>query len=184
MREPERFTCGDTLLFEKCLPAYTPAEGWSMEYVLTSADGNQKATVLSAESDGNHRIYAEDWAAAVTPGAYVLSGFVVNGAVRHQVYYSALTLTPDLVGVTTDAGSLKTEAEEFIEILRVTLKDLYKSSFRETDVQKSKFIRQKMSDVREELAYWKEMRVNEIQCQRARNGRPTGAVSLPVFMIS
>lgn len=184
-REPEIFAAGDTLLFQRYLPKFLPGDGWSIHYSLTDLNSNQVKQFNSAVStlDGSmHLVDIDDFASDLDAGEYVLTGQVVNGAEKHQIYYGTLTLQPDLAD---DAGSqsIKTEAQEMIELLRNSLKELYKKLFQETDVQRSRFVMQKQKEVREELAYWKEVRLNEIQMERVRNGRPAGNVTDPIFNV-
>ena len=174
---------GDTILFQRRLDNYPPADGWALNYILTDLQTNQAVPTLVSTAVGqNHQISQNNFAAVLDPGDYIFSGYAVLGAERHEIYRAVLTLTPDFAD-NTALGPLKTEAQEMIEILRTSLKQLYVQQFQETDVQKNKFVMQKQGEVLKSLQYWKEMRLNEIQLERARNGKPSGAVSAPVFCI-
>jgi hypothetical protein len=184
-REPEIFAAGDTLLFQRYLPKFLPGDGWSIRYVLTDLKAipvKEFDSVVSPLEGSMHLVDIDDFASDLEAGEYVLTGQAVNGAEKHQIYYGTLTLQPDLADGAGDQP-VQTEAQEMIVLLRNSLKELYKKLFQETDVQRSRFVMQKQKEVREELAYWKEVRQNEIQQERARNGRPIGNVSVPVFNI-
>lgn len=182
-REPIKFMAGDTLEFTRSLPDYLPADGWSLAYVLTRRDTGEKLAACGSAADGDgHKISVADFAGGLDPGAYILTGSAALGAERHQIYYGELELTADLAdGEAT--GPVLTEAQEMIASLRSSLKELYKQVFSETDIQRNKLVWNNQAQVLESLKYWKEMRLVEIQQERARNGRPTGRTSEPVFRI-
>ena len=181
-REPELFSAGDTLLFAKYLPKYLPSDGWSVEYQLTDEGGVLRATALSTADNDMHKVLEDDFAASCDAGDYILTGYAIKDAERHQIYYGELTLTPDFASGSAQPPQ-KTEAQEMIETIRASLKDLYSSPLEETDVQGSRFRMAKAESLRNELAFWKEVRNNEIQQARARAGLPPGNVITPIFNI-
>ena len=189
-REPEVFAAGDTLLFQRYLTDYLPANGWFIKYTLT--DPNSGLAVASFNTIVNpvdataHLANVAAFARAVAAGSYLLVGRVqnTNGAntEQHQVYYGELTLQPDLADGGATAVVL-TEAQEMIALLRDTLKQLYALQFAETEVQRNRFKLQDQQKVLEDLKYWKEVRFNEIAQERVRNGQPSGMISVPVFAV-
>ena len=185
-REPEIFAAGDSLIFQRYLPAYRPADGWSLHYVLTDLQGNEKAACDSAPNPANaqaHLVDVDGFAATLDDGDYILTGQAVNvSGEKHQIYYAALTLQPDLSDG-AGAGPVQTEAQEMIALLRDTLKSLYKLKFAETEDLRSKFRIQDQTKVLGDLKYWKEVRASEIQQERVRNGRSPGNFTVPVFHI-
>lgn len=186
-QEPQRFAAGDTLIFQRFLPKYMPANGWSIRGVVTDeATGNQIAAFVStpsASSPEAHYINVPDFLGGIPDGACILSEEAVNtSGEKHQIYYAPLVVTPDLND--GQAGvPLWTEAQEMIFTLRASLKKLYAAPFVETDVQRNRFRTQAIKDMLEQLKFWKDMRQNEIQIENVRNGRPAGNVVQPVFMI-
>lgn len=181
-REPEIFAAGDTLSFTRTLPDYPAGDGWALTYVLTSLAGEKLATVTSTADGDNHKVYQDDFAITLDQGDYLLTGQVKNGAEDYTIYRGVLTLQADLTDGTASQPQ-KTEAQEMIDILRDSLKDLYRQKFSVTNVQHNQFVLQKQSEVLEQWKYWKEVRNNEIQWERAQAGKPTGAVRLPVFNV-
>jgi hypothetical protein len=182
LREPEAIAAGDTLLFQRRLPDYKASQGWSLTYILSDLQSNQVLTFPSAAAGDDHLISINAFAAALQADDYILAGYAVNGAERHEIYRAVLTLSSDFADNTAQ-GPQQTEAQEMIAILRDSLKALYRQQFQETDVQRNKFVMQKQGEVLQQLQYWKEMRLNEIQLERARNGKASGAVSVPRFCI-
>jgi hypothetical protein len=189
-REPELFAAGDTLLFQRYLPDYLPANGWFIKYTLTNPNTGLAAatfnTVVNPVDATAHLANVAAFARALAPGDYLLVGRVQNTSnaitEQHQVYYGALTLQPDLADGGATAPVL-TEAQEMITLLRDTLKQLYALQFAETEVQRNRFKLQDQQKVLEDLKYWKEVRFNEIAQERVRNGQASGMISVPVFSI-
>lgn len=183
--EPRIFACGDTLYFTRYLPAYTSADGWALEYALTNLGGQQVATFNGVADDkGNFKISVENFAVELPPGQYILAGYIVNAGkgYRHQIFYGNFKLTPDLLDGTAST-SLKTEAQEMLDIIRPTLKQIYGDWMAETDVQRNRFLKQQLDKVRAEYVYWKEARMIELENERARNGQPLRRISQPSFSI-
>lgn len=191
-REPELFASGDSLVFQRYLPGYRPADGWSLHYTVTAPDGALLAAVSSTANGDWHVVEEDNFLATVDaaypfPVAAVLAGYAINGDARHQIYYGQLTLTPNLGDGTDDTAAagepVKTEAQQMLETLRAALLDAYKVVYQEVNLSGSKVVWANITKLREELAYWKEVRRNEVAMERARAGRPTGMQSVPVFCI-
>jgi hypothetical protein len=181
-REPEMMAAGDTLSFVRCLPDYPASGGWSLQYILTDLNANQALTFTSAASGNDHAVDEDNFAVGLQSADYILAGYAIKAEARHQIYRAVLTLTPDFADNAAQ-GPQKTEAQEMLEILRQALKDLYVQRFQSTKVQHNEFVMQKQREVLEQYQFWKEMRLNEIQLDRVRNGKASGAVSAPRFCI-
>lgn len=168
-REPIEFAAGDTLSFTRRLPDYPASEGWSLLYELRG--GAEVITFESTPDVDSHVILVPSaTTAAWLPGDYLLVGFAQNGAVRHQVYYASLAITPN----TPDAGPEETFAQKMIAALEAVMlakaqDDLAESAFRD-----SRFAYLTPEQLRTEHAYWVCVRRNEIAKERANHGRPTG----------
>jgi len=184
-REPEIFAAGDSLIFQRYLPAYPSSGGWALHYVLTDLLGVEKTafvSIASATLIDAHFVDIDGFAAALDAGDYVLTGQAVNGAEKHQIYYGTLSLQGDLAAGAS-AGEIQTEAQEMISLLKDTLRQLYKLKFAETEDLRSRFKIQDQTKVLEDLRYWKEVRASEIQQERARNGQHPRNFTVPVFSI-
>lgn len=184
-REPEIFAAGDSLVFQRYLPAYLPADGWSLHYVLTDPNsGNQLATFASTPSTTDptvHAVSVNGFAADVDQGDYILTGQAVNvSGEKAQIYYAELTIQPDLADGAATAPILTT-AQKMIIQLESSLAKLYAQQFQETDVQRNRFVMQKQGEVLQNLQYWYEKRMNELAMERMRNGRGNPNDLMPVF---
>lgn len=180
-REPIYLAAGDTLSFQRFFPDYLPQNGWSLTYEIRG--GGQAIEFSSSADETGHVVtVAESVTAEWTPGNVTLAGYAVNAGAseRHQIYLAPLTIGTDLQTAAADDDT-QTLAQKMIATLGdVILKkaggDLLESQFGET---RFKFMT--MVEMRTELAYWKEMRRNEIALARARNGMPNGMTTLPVM---
>jgi hypothetical protein len=186
VREPERFAAGDTLIFQKYFPAYLPNNGWALTYTLTDANSGKLITqVVSASPDNtNHLIDDEGFAANKPPGQYILSGEAINAGTgeAHQIYYGPLTLTPDLEGGQAP-GPLLTEAQTQLQNLMAQYTALTQQIIQESDINRTRMLRKKQSDVLTDIKYWKERRFGERRAERARNGEPDGSVTQAVLAV-
>lgn len=183
-QEPQLFVIGDTLFFERYFPDYLPSKGWSLSYTLTAEDGTKEIT-FTATVDGDHfKISEIAFGAGLTPGGYVLTGEVINVANnwKHQIYKAPLRLNPDLADGLA-GGSIQTLAQQMLETIGCTLKEMYRSRFAETDVQRNRFSQKDQEKVLRDWKFWYAKRQEEIQLDRVRNGRPSGAISQPFFAI-
>jgi len=186
-REPEQFVAGDTLLLNRNLPDYLPSDGWVYRLTVTQPlpNGSQVVAQVDGTADGNlHTFNVVNWLSAQADGIYILTGSVVKASgERHQVYHNDafIVSTSDAAGAAS--VNIKTEAQQMLEIILDTLKELYKRKYTETDVQRNKFVLQKSSEALADYKFWFAKRQQEIQQQNVRNGRSSGAVQEPIFRI-
>jgi len=178
------FSSGDTLLFQRFLPDYLPADGWALHYVLSQSQpngANKLAEFDSAPlaSDPTcHSINIPNFAAALDAGDYVLSAQVINAAgnagagiaagEKHTVYYAELTLDPDLAAGTASAP-IETFAQQMIPILQAKIKRLESYELGETDVSRSKYVIEERNKAYDRYRYWLEFRNYELKRERQRN---------------
>lgn len=186
-REPLTFAQGDTLEFQRYLRAYLPSAGWSLFYEIRSAE-NPALPVIEFTStpdatNTRHEIsVASDITETWQPGESVLVGFAVNGDERHQFYYADLNLTPDL-GTDANTVNVKTHAQEMVELYECVNKELARTIIQESNLQGIQTLSIKRQEARTELAYWREVRANEIAVENVANGRPSGQLIEPQFNI-
>jgi hypothetical protein len=197
-REPEQFVAGDSLIFQRNLPNYLPSDGWAIKLTVSQPTANgavETAQVNSAADPTNryHQFNAPGFCAGVVEGVYILSEEVVNAAgnaplgiaanTRHQIYYrDDFFIGPDLTdGLVT--GEVLTEAQTNLQLLNSTYQELIKLKFATTEDLRSRFDIKKQKEILDDIKYWKEVRTNEIQMERVRNGRRPGNVSKPIFAI-
>lgn len=191
-REPETFAAGDTLLFERYFPEYPAGQGWYLLGVLTDLNGNEVAAgaYQSVASNDAHQVNVQAYCQGVVEGDYILAEYAVlaannpNGlpAERHQVYRAVLTLSSDLADGLASVPQI-TFSQQMINQLQQTLLTLAGRINQETEMERSRFVMQQMDKVRGELAYWKEIRNNEVQVDRAKNGQPPGNVAIPLLFV-
>lgn len=188
-REPESIAAGDTLIFQKFLNGYLPADGWSIHGTVTDpTSALEVASYQSVQSTTNldcHSVNVNNFAAAVPQGSYILSEEVVNSGTgeKHQIYYAELEIGPDLNDQTATAPILTT-AQRMIQTLEATLLDLYQRKMRETNVQRSQFILKEHKEVETSLFKWREIRKNEENEERIVNGGSSRNDFRPVLRMS
>jgi hypothetical protein len=197
-REPETFVSGDTLLFQRNLPNYLPSDGWAINLTVTQNTPAGASLAVEAQStpDATNRYHCfntANFCDGLDDGIYILSEEVINAAgnpalniaagAKHQIYYrDDFTVMADLADGLA-SGPVLTEAQQMLAALFDSYKQLIKLKFAETEDLRSRFKLQDQQQIRQEIMYWKEMRMNEIQHERVRNGRPPGNVSTGVFCI-
>ena len=187
---PELFTAGDTLLLNQNYPNYLPSDGWAIHLTVSNPLPNAAqlaVTVISVPDATNvkHTFNVPGFCAALPEGIYILSEEMVNAGTgeKHQIYFNdEFAITPDL-GDGLATGPDQTEAQQMLTIISATLKQLYAQKFTETDVQRNRFILQKTQDALMDYKFWTAKRQQEIQIENVRNGRPSGAVVQPYFLI-
>jgi hypothetical protein len=189
-REPESIASGDTLVYQRNLPIYLPSDGWGINGGLTKATdkGGQLAAQFQSQPDATnsyHCVNVPNFGAGLDDGIYIFSEEIVNSNTqeKHQIYYADnFLLSADL----TDGlaiGNQLTEAQIGMQECFKTYLKVLRSKFQETDVQRNLFVEKKLIELRNELNYWKAQRLQEIQFQNVRNGKPSGAISQPLFQI-
>jgi len=170
-REPESFTIGDTLLFQRYLPSWLPSDGWSIQYVVSSETaGKPPALNFVTTPDSTNKIHTvaiNNFAFGVEPGVYILSGFLVNGAERHQIYYSELSLRPNLPSTSTIP--LKSFEQEMVELMRNKVRELESQILQETDVQRTRFVVEERDKALKRLNFWEERMAHVVKSRIAKN---------------
>ena len=142
-----------------------------------------------------HTFNAPAFCAGLPAGQYILSEEVINlvgnsalvppiaAGTKHQIYFSdQFQLQSDLSDGAASAP-VQTEAQINLALLNDTYRQLIKLKFAETEDLRSRFKLQDEAKILEDIKYWKAVRQNEIQCERARNGQRTGNVQEAVFAI-
>lgn len=184
--EPLNFAAGDTLIFEKFLHGYLPADGWSIAGTVTDpnsakAVANYVSTQSTTDPD-SHAVNVPNFAAAVPQGEYILSEEVINATTgeKHQIYYGGLVIGPDLNDQTATAPIL-TFAQQMINALQAALLAMASDTLIETDVQRNRFRKITEEDKRRQLFIWEERRMNEVNKEGIANGRRNTNDFEPVF---
>jgi hypothetical protein len=97
--EPTSITAGDSLEWTR-QPAGDPADGWTLDYVLTSGPGAEPIVFPAADVDGVWAITVSDAVtAAILPGSYRLLGYERKpSGLRRLVYEGRLEVAPDPFG--------------------------------------------------------------------------------------
>lgn len=183
-REPDVFASGDSLIFQRYLPDYLPANGWALRYTLTSLAANigVKVEDINSQAQGDsHLINVNAFAAGLDAGDYLLVGFAVNGAERHQIYYGELTLVPDLADGTAVTKPLTTHAQRMITVLETQMEKLAAHSLRESDVQRSRFVWERRGEVLDLLNFYRERRNYELKLLAVANGHGNQNQIVPRF---
>jgi hypothetical protein len=183
-REPQEFSAGDTLTFERNLPDYPATAGWSLDYELRGG-----AQVISFQSTPDGNSHKVNLAPAVTslwaPGDYTLTGYAILAATgeRHRIYYGEFKLWEDKQTATADAPE-KTFAQQMVEQIKLCLlakagNDLASSKLGETEFRYMTY-----EQLNRHLGEWMGVRRQEIAKENARAGRPTGNKIRPRINVS
>ena len=199
-RPPQSFVAGDSLVFQISLPSFLPSDGWSVQLTVTqnTPNGAQKvAQVASAPDSTNtfHTFNTPAFCAGLPAGQYVLSEEVINLAgnsalvppiaagTKHQIYFADDFELQEDLGDGLATGTQLTEAQINLAALNTTYRQLMALKFAETEDLRSRFRIQDQSKVLQDIKYWKNIRILEIQKERARNGQNPGNVQEAVFCI-
>lgn len=190
-REPERFAAGDTLSFNKKLPAYIPSQGWAIQLTVSKAlpqGGAQKiAQIVSVPDHTNsfHTFVVPQFLAAVQVGVYILSEEAVNagnGGEQHQIYFNdGFIVGPNLAGGA--AGQVKSRWEILLDTQFASLMEMEQNILQETDQQRNHFVMQQRDKLLERIKWTISKVKNEKDIEKARNGNPPGNVQEPIFLI-
>ncbi len=187
-REPDRFTVGDTLAFQRFFRDYLPSAGWAMLYEIRGgASAVEGAVEFTSTDDGDyHRLNVPaEVTAAWLPGDFTLVGYVVHAelAERHQVYLGELTLIPDL-GTGTDDAAVKSFDAEMIEAIQAQLLRLAAHELDDSTVQGAEFRRAKRTELEGQLKYHRERQAYLEDQMRIRNGLSSNRLVAPTFRIT
>lgn len=186
-REPLIFSIGDTMLFKRYLPDYLPSDGWSLTYSIRGGANSGNSLTFNSTTDGTN--YTVTVLSSVTStwvaGQYILVGFAVNGATRHQIYYAELTLTPNAIA-SRDVPNVDvlTHAQKMIVSLQTQLESLAQNVLQDSTVQGTELRRVRRKEMLELLQFYQEKVANEAALENVRNGRPSGQKIVPQFNIT
>lgn len=172
-REPDTFCAGDTMLFQRYLRDYTPQNGWSLSYEIRG--GGQPIVFVSAALGDYHAVEVDP---AVTllwvPSQCVLVGFAVNvTGERHQIYYHELQIFTN-EGAQQNIAPQTTHSQRMITLLEGQLEKLAAHAIDESNIEQTQIARVKRLDLERQLAINIHKRMNEIEMENVRNGRPSG----------
>ena len=190
-REPERFTAGDTLAYNRNLPSYLPVNGWAIQLTVSKAlpeGGAQRIAQLVSVPDATnsfHTFAQLNFLAGIPTGQYILSEEVINagnGGEQHQIYYDDNFIIGPSLG-TAAAGQVKNQYEILLEKALCKLMELEENIFVETDQQRNRFAIEQRDKLLERIK-WYEAKVHNIRLvENARNGRAPGNVQSAFFNI-
>jgi hypothetical protein len=139
-KEPTQATANDTLIWQKSLPDYLSADGWSLTYALRGA---VSIDITAQPSDAGYLI---SQAAPSASGNYYLQGTVTRDAQRFTIYSGALTLAADISAATTpyDGRSANRRVLDLIDLVisgRASRADLeYEVNFGGNTTRRFKFM--------------------------------------------
>ena len=189
-RPPEAFVSGDTLIYQRNLPNYLPSAGFAIQLTVTkptpqAAKIQAQAISVPDATNSFHTFNVVGFCAGAEEGHYVLSEEVFNAATgeRHQISYADdFLLGPDLNdGLATKP--IETVAQRKLRLLHASHDQLIQLKFSETEDLRSRFKIQDEEKILNEIKYWTEVRHNEIQMERVRNGQSPGNFTVPIFRI-
>lgn len=167
------FVAGDTLSFERFLPDFVPANGWSLLYEIRG--DSAPITFTSVPDNDRHQILVLPAVTALwLPAECELFGYAVNtDGTRHTFYMAGLQIFSN-EGDPSNTDPQTTHAERMVDILETQLEKLAVNSLQRTSVEQTEIDRVRRLDLEKQLAINKEIRSNEVAIQNVRNGRPSG----------
>ena len=184
-REPDYIVAGDSLLWERTLPAYPASKGWALNYTIVGL-GAQVAFSSVADGDSHAiNVPAATTAAWLPAEGAILAGEAVNAGTgeAHQIYFCSCPVKPNLQGAPADQPALT-----FNQKVIIALEELYLQ--KSTDDLKSAQVEGQRFDFETKDQVWvalckarAERRV-EIAKERARAGKPSIRRILPVMAIT
>ena len=184
-REPDWINAGDTLKWERSLPAYPASQGWALRYAIIGL-GAQVAFQSTPDGDSHAILVPAATTAAWLPAdGAVLVGEAVNAGTgeAHQIYYCACPVRPNLQNAPPDQPALT-----FNQKVIIALEELYlqKSSddLMVAHVGDSMFRFETKEQVWDSLCKARAERRVEVAKQRARMGKPSMRRILPVLSIT
>ena len=171
-QEPQTFAAGDTLIFQRYLRDYSPANGWSLLYEVRG--NGQPITFVSAALGDYHGIQVDPAVTSLwAPAECVLAGYAVNGAERHQIYYGEFQIFPN-EGSAQNVQPQTTHAQRMISLIEASLEKLAAHALETTNIEQTEIVRVKRLDLERQLAINKHIRMDEISQENIRAGRPSG----------
>jgi hypothetical protein len=178
--EPRELVAGDSISFRRVLADYPAGDGWALEYELSGPVNFE----FTSAADGNAHLCTV--AAATTaewiPGEYLLCGFAVNAsaAERVEIYRAQFVVTPN---VAAGQAAAQTHAQKMILLIEAVQLGKAGHDILESDIEGSRIKRLTPRELREEYAYWKGVRENELAAEAVRNGRANRNKIKPVFRV-
>ncbi len=181
-REPENFVPGDSLIFQRSLPAYLPSDGWQVQGTvsLPTANGAKIITQYISQPDATgkfHVVTVLNFLQGTANGDYILTEEIVcqaggvNPGEKHQIYYAKLEVGPDLADGLA-VGPITTHAQRMLPLLEARLEELAQHNLAETELERSRMIIVQRDKLTDEYKWYLEKRYSELQVQRQAN---TGA---------
>lgn len=181
-REPIEFAAGDTLTFTRSISDYLASAGWALTYELRG--GSQPIEFASIADGDSHKVTVT---AAVTatwlPGDYVLAGYAIKGAERHQIYVGDFPVSADFQSSPGDEP-VTTFAQRMVEKLELVMEGKADNDLLESRIGETMFKYLSPAELRTEHGYWVSVRRQEIAKERAKSGLPTGNKIRPMFRVA
>jgi hypothetical protein len=184
-REPDYINAGDSVMFERSLPAYPASQGWALHYTIIGL-GAQVSFVSTADGDSHAILVPAATTALWLPAdGAILAGEVVNANTgeAHQIYYLSCPVRPNLQNAPPDQPALT-----FIQKVILALEELYLQKSTDdllvAQVGDSRFQYESKSEVFDALCKARAHRRVEVAKQRARMGKPSARRILPVLSIT
>ena len=192
-REPDVISAGDTLAWERCLPACPASQGWTLSYSVIGL-----STVINFQSVANgdgHAIFVPGATTALwlPSNDSVLVGYALfpgnpnaNPAIpplRQTIYYQLMPVKPNLQNAPADQPS-KTFAELMIEKLKALLISTADDNLLIAHVGDSSFRFENREKVYDMLCQMETRHRVEVDKQRAENGKPSRRRIVPVMNVT
>jgi hypothetical protein len=119
---PSQLRAGDTWRWDRTIPSYSPADGWSLKYAIAGLNTMQFTAVANAGNNGWEVTVLPATTLDVARGNYTLVEFITNVAgERYTLASYPVEILPDLV--TATPGLLQSFEEKAIAVIEASFLD-------------------------------------------------------------
>ena len=184
-REPDYINAGDTIKFERTLPAYPASQGWSLKYSIVGLAA-QISFSSTPDGDSHAILVTSDVTAAWLPAeGAVLAGEAVNAGTgeAHQIYFCSCPVKPNLQGAPADQPIL-TFNQKAIIVLQELFLSKGPDDLLQAHIGDSMFRFETKAQIWDALCKARAARRVEVDIERARMGKPSRRRILPVMAIT
>ena len=179
--EPNQFTAGDTLTFQRYLGQYPASAGWQLQYTVKS-DSNSYSFNSTPNGDSHVVTVAAAGTAKWIAGEYEMEGYAVNAGTseRARIFLNNLTVSPNLADANT-VTEMQTQAQQMSALIEAVQLGKATHDILESEVEQTRIKRLSPKELRDEYNYWKQIRQNEIRKANSISGRSNGRNRFTVF---
>lgn len=176
--EPDEVHQGDTLSWTKSLADYLPADGWTLKYALSNADG--RITIEASDNgDGTHLVsVAASTTDDYTAGIYTGQGYVENDAgERYTVWKGKIKIAAGLhLDAAASGYDARSHACKVVDALEAAIEGRATSTQLATSIAGRSISLMGFDELERWLNYYKRIVSSEDAARRREQGRSSRQV--------